>query len=255
MNRTVFVGTIVVLLLVAGAVLLYFTVTRPPASEPVEEPPVVAEAPLPPPQPPPASEPESTPVPVPQPAAPAPAPTLPPLVVPELGVLRVESDVDGAQVFIDRQFVGTTPVVIEDVELGGHQLNVSAQGFDGFVETLDVEPGPRDIVVRFREVRLDAAIAVVHRHRFGSCEGQLIATLEGLRYETTNENDGFSAPFAALETFEVDYLETNLSVQPRDGRRYNFTDPDGDADRLFVFHREVEDAQARLAEGDRSAVP
>jgi len=163
--------------------------------------------------------------------------------------------VAGAQVFLDRQFVGTTPVVVEDVDVGGHQLNVSAEGFDVFAETLDVEPGPRDVIVRFRVVRLDAAIDVVHDHRFGSCEGRLVATVDGIRYETDNENDAFSAPLDDLERFEVDYLDTNLTIQIRGGRTYNFTDPDGDADRLFVFHRDVEEARDRLARGDAPAPP
>ena len=256
MNRAVFIGTILVLLLVAGAAVLYFSSTRSGGPSPVEEAPAVAEAPplAPPPPPAPAAEPE--PVPVPRPAAPAPEPPPappPPPAVPELGVLRVESDVEGAQVFLDRRFVGTTPVVIEDVALGGHRLNVSAEGFDAFAETVDVERGPRDVMVRFREVRLDLALDVVHRHRFGSCKGRLIATVEGLQYNTTNENDGFSVALGDLEAFEVDYLETNLSVRVRDGRRYNFTDPDGNADRLFVFHRDVEDARARLAQGGQLA--
>ena len=250
MNRTIFIGTIVALALVAAAAVLYFSAAPSGVPESVVEAPAVAGPPPPPPSP----EPEPEPAPVPRPAAPAPEPAPPPEPVPpELGVLRVESDVQGAQVFLDRQFVGATPVVIEDVALGGHQLNVSAEGFDAFAETLDVEPGPRDIDVRFREIRLDLAIDVVHRHRFGSCEGLLIATIDGLRYETTNENDRFSVALNNLEVFEVDYLDTTLSIEPRDGRRYNLTDPGGDADRLFVFHREVEEARARLAQDDRPA--
>ncbi len=45
---------------------------------------------------------------------PASAPT-PAQVVTELGVLRVEGEVDGAQAFPDRRFAGATPVRIEAV--------------------------------------------------------------------------------------------------------------------------------------------
>ena len=41
----------------------------------------------------------------------------------------------------------------------------------------------------------------------------------------------------------------------RGGRTYNFTDHESNADALFVFHREVEQARERLAGGDRAAVP
>ena len=37
------------------------------------------------------------------------------------------------------------------------------------------------------------------------------------------------------------------------GCRYNCIDPEGSADRRFVFHRGVEDARARLAQGGQPA--
>jgi hypothetical protein len=166
------------------------------------------------------------------------------------GILRIDSDVAGAQVFIDREYVGATPVTASNVKPGTHRLNVSAQGYEGVADTIEVSPGPRDIVVKLKEVRLDAKIDVVHKHRFGSCQGRLIATPRGLRYETTNKDDGFSSALLDLGTFQVDYLEKNLRVTPRSGKRYDFTDPDGNADRLFVFHRDVEKARERLKKGD-----
>ena len=113
----------------------------------------------------------------------------------------MEADVPGAQVFIDRQFIGTAPVTAEGVKPGTHQLNVSAEGFTGIARTIDVEPGPRDLMVRFREVRLDAKASVVHKHRMGSCRGELVATPRGLRYETDDKSDAFSITLADLETF------------------------------------------------------
>jgi hypothetical protein len=136
---------------------------------------------------------------------------------------------------------------------GSHQINVSAEGFDGFAQTIDVTPGPRDITVRFREVRLDARLAVVHKHRIGSCSGQLVASPQGLRYETSDADDRFTVAFGDLETFLVDYQDKNLKLKVRKGRQYNFTDPDGNADRIFVFHRDVDRARQRLAKGDAAA--
>jgi hypothetical protein len=185
-------------------------------------------------------------------AAPPPAPEAGD-AAPETGVLRIDSDVPGAQVFIDRVFIGATPVTVPNVKPGTHRLNVSAQGFDGVAETLDVGPGPRDILIKLKDVRLDTKIAVVHKHRIGSCRGQLIATPQGLRYETADKDDGFSAPLREIETFQVDYLEKNLKLKLQKGKRYEFTDPDGNADRLFVFHRDVEKARDRLKKGDPPA--
>jgi hypothetical protein len=165
------------------------------------------------------------------------------------GTLTVHADVPGAQVFIDRRFIGNVPATADDLEPGQHRLNVSADGFDGIAETIDIQAGAQETTVRFREVRLDAAVAVVHRHRIGSCTGRLVATPQGIRYETTNKEDGFATPLGEMETFAVDYQQRNLRIKVRRGREYNFTDPDGNADRLFVFHRDVERARGLLAKG------
>src|SRR6185295_17612969 len=80
-------------------------------------------------------------------AAPAPAET--PVAG---GTLRIESDVDGAQVFIDREYVGVTPLTANGVAPGSHRVNVSAQGYEGYAETIDVA-GSRELRVNFKDVR------------------------------------------------------------------------------------------------------
>ena len=178
------------------------------------------------------------------------APDRPDAAAPTQGTLHVSSDVPGAQVFLDRVFAGAAPVTIPNVAPGPHRLNVSAEGFEGVVRELDVQPGPADVTVRLREVLLSASVAVIHRHRVGSCNGQLNATPQGIRYDTTDRDDQFSVALDAIEAFDVDYLAKTLRLKLRGGKTYNFTDPEGNADRLFVFHRDVEKARARLAKGD-----
>jgi hypothetical protein len=168
-------------------------------------------------------------------------------------LLRIETDVPGAQVFIDRRFIGATPALAENVAPGSHQLNVSAEGFESYVATIDVAPGERSIVVKLREVRLDSSVEVIHRHGIGSCRGRLVASPQGLRYETSNRDDAFTASLVDLETFQMDYLAKNLRVKLPKGRQFNFTDPEGNADRLFVFHRDVDRARERLRKGDPPA--
>ena len=111
------------------------------------------------------------PAPLTRPAGPAPTPkvALEPAAVPppaepspDMATLHIDSDVPGAQVFIDREFIGAVPVTAANVKPGSHRLNVSAPGYEGVADTIEVVPGPRDIVVKFKEVRLDAKIAVVH---------------------------------------------------------------------------------------------
>ena len=79
--------------------------------------------------------------------------------------LIVDSDVPGASVFVDRKFVGTTPLRTTDVPGGSHQLNASATGEEGLAQTIEIaETGETTIALKFREVRLNASVAVVHKH-------------------------------------------------------------------------------------------
>jgi hypothetical protein len=95
--------------------------------------------------------------------------------------------------------------------------------------------------------RLNTSVDVVHKHVVGSCEGKLFADVHGLRYETSNRDDGFSLAFADLETFTLDYVEKTLRVKKRAGRTWNFTTRAANADPLLVFQRDVDRARARLA--------
>ena len=93
---------------------------------------------------------------------------------------------------------------------------------------------------------MDAVIDVGHKHRLGSCQGRLAATPQGLRYEPTDGDDAFTAPLSALERFDVDYLAKVLHVKLTNGKQYEFTDPEGNADRLFVLHRDVAASKKKL---------
>jgi hypothetical protein len=165
-----------------------------------------------------------------------------------LRALTIETDVPGALVFLDRTFVGNAPVTINEFTPGTHQINVSAQGYDGVAQTVDLpESGEKRVTISLKEVRLSESVEVVHKHRFGSCQGQLTADLSGFRFTPRQGKDGFTLPLSAVETFEVDYLNQNLRIKQRGGSTWNFESPTGSADPLFVFHRDVERARAKLA--------
>jgi len=168
---------------------------------------------------------------------------------PVRATLTIDSDVPGASVFIDRQFVGNTPLSVERLEPGARTISLSADGFSTITHNIDLVAGPNEVTLRFKEVRLDSNVGVVHKHGMGSCEGTLIATVEGLSYVTSNKNDAFALSFAQTETFAVDYIQKNLRVKQRGGKTWNFTDKNPSADALLVFHREVEAARKKLAEG------
>jgi hypothetical protein len=178
----------------------------------------------------------------------APAPAAPPPPVARTR-LKVTSDVEGAYVFVDRRFVGVTPLETGEIEPGTRVINVSAEGYDGASTRVTVADGETtEIRLPLKEVRLAASVDVVHKHRFGSCEGRLTANPREIRYTPTEGDDGFAAPLDALETFTVDYMGKTLSVKPRGARTWNFTTRAENADPLLVFHREVERARERLQE-------
>lgn len=204
----------------------------------------------------------STPVPAPATTAVTPRPTTPPPdappvappvpvapIAPTTATLRIDSDVPGAQVFIDNKFVGTAPATIDGVQPGQRKVNVQAPGHESVAEFFDIIPGSRDITISLKTIRLDQKIAVTHKHRVGSCSGTLIATPDGIRYETTNKDDGFNVPLTNLESFTADFLQKNLKLKIRSGRSYDFTDPSGKADALYLFHQEVEKVRKRLMAG------
>lgn len=242
-------GVVLLVLAVAGSWLLL----RQPAAAPVSPAPVAAApAPTPTLPPPVAAAPEPAP-PVPEPSRRAPKPkpartVAEPAPAPAL-MLKVDSDVPGASVFIDRVYVGTTPLTTSEVTAGTHTLNVSAEGYETQASTIELISGPSEVMVRFKIVRLNEALPVVHKHAIGSCEGRLLAEVNGLTYETSNKEHAFHVPFAQIKSFEIDYLKKNLRVTRVDGKTFNFTDRTPNADALFVFHKKVAAVRAKLASG------
>jgi hypothetical protein len=179
-------------------------------------------------------------------AASAPAPAAPVAEsAPTTSTLHVEADVPEAKVFVDRISRGTTPLTLTDLPPGPHRINITAPGYDGYSEDVDLVPGERTISVSFRQVRLDAALDVTHKHGVGSCKGRLSATPQGLRFDAGDGKDSFSLPLTDIATLDVDYLEKNLRLRTKSGRTYNFTD--SNADGLFAFHEDVNKARSRLA--------
>ncbi len=249
-SRRPLVFAVVLLALVAAAGLWWALNPTPPREAPAARTPAPAAAPTPVASAP--AAPVAAPAPKPRPAkkAEAPAPAAPSApAAPTTGELHIASDVPGAMVFLDRKFIGNTPTTATGVEPGTHHLNASVEGYDGYSGTVEVAAGPADVMVRFKEIRLDEKVDVVHKHAFGSCEGRLLADPQGVRYETTNTSDAFSMKYAEIETFAVDYLKKNLVIKKRGGKSYNFTTKAANADPLFVFHRNVDKVRQQVAGG------
>ncbi len=233
-GRTLAVTSVAVLAVAAIAVGVWLVVRRP--AERPQGPPVAPRARTSPRATPEAPAPEARATLAPRPEArpEAAAPTL-----------RVDADVPGANVFLDRKFLGTTPVETRAFEPGSHRLNVSAEGYDMYAETIELSSSSREVLVRFKEVRLDQRVDVVHKHGIGSCRGRLLATTAGLRYEADKPADSFEVSFDSLEPLQVDYLNRNLRVKQRGGKTWNFTADSADA--LLSFQKAVENARRRLS--------
>ncbi len=236
------------LVVLAVPLVLWFRVQTTPSGAEHKTPPAPVAAPAPVASVP--AAPEAPPAPKPRPAkkaeAPAPAARATP-AAPTTGELHIDSDVPGAMVFLDRKYIGNTPTAAADVSPGTHHLNLTAEGFDGYSDDIEVAAGPADVMVRFKAIRLNEKVDVVHKHAFGSCEGRLLADPQGIRYETPNKSDAFSMKYAEIETFAVDYLKKNLVIKKRGGKPYNFTTKAENADPLFVFHRNVDKVRQQVA--------
>lgn len=247
----------VVALLVAAVAIVFIVTRETPVAEtpdPVASVPAATAPPAP------------APAPEPTPTAPAPATTTAPVkkapvakkaepapAVPAaatLATLILDTDVPGASVFMNREYVGTTPLRLAKLEPGTKELKLTVDGHDGIERSVELAAGDNPVTLRFREVRLNKRIPVAHKHGMGGCEGTLVATVDGLAYETSNKGDAFKLPYAQVESFLVDYLDKNLKVKQKGGKTWNFTDKNAsNADALFVFHRDVEAARKKLAEG------
>ena len=179
-------------------------------------------------------------------APPEPAPA----TVSSKPLLRVAGDVAGADVFVDRIFVGKTPFETRDITAGSHQINVSAEGY-----RRDVATGgggrPRahrsDLLAQGRRARqrragrAQAPARVVRR--------AVAASPAGCASRQTSGDDAFQAPLTGLETLAVNYEEKELRLKLKGGKNFTFTTRADNADPLVVFHRDVEKARKKLAGG------
>jgi PEGA domain len=239
-------------LLAVGAVAaLLYTAARTEPVQPASEADTRDPEPRPTPAPAP-NRPRPSASPAPSAGAPASAPAAPKAdATLTTGTLVLESDTPDTTVFIDRKFLGTAPQTLRDVSPGEHQLIFSPTGQESIRMTIDVQPGTKTIVARFKEVQLDETVEVVHKHAFGSCRGTLKASPNGLTYDTRTAEDAFTVALTNAEIFAVNYTDKNLKVKVKGGKTYTFAEPEGTADKLYAFHQAVDKARQRLLSGRR----
>src|SRR5262245_21765740 len=155
MHRGVLIAAVIAVLAVGAVFMLGGGKPEPAAEAPAAAPRIVPKKNEPVPTPAkPVDEParkaapkKTAPEPPPPPAAPA---------APKLASLKLETDIQGASVFIDLKFVGNTPLSLDKLEPGSKRVQVTATGFESVQKTINLEPGPNAITIRVKEVSLNA---------------------------------------------------------------------------------------------------
>ena len=92
-----------------------------------------------------------------------------------LGSITVESDVAGANVFLNRNFKGNTPVTIADLQPGEYNLTVSVEGHDVVSRKVEVGRRPVPVRVEFGDLvaTLDVRVASFTSTASGRARGRL----------------------------------------------------------------------------------
>ena len=104
--------------------------------------------------------------------------------------LSVDADVPGAAVFLDRKPFGKTPLAARAVTPGSHRLNVTAEGYEMYSETIEVATGTRrgDGALQGGAARRGDRRRRTSTGWARAAAGSL-ATVEGLRYETSDPEE------------------------------------------------------------------
>jgi len=84
--------------------------------------------------------------------------------------------------------------------------------------------GETSLTLKFKEVRLNASVAVVHKHGIGSCEGRLTATPGGIRYETDNQEGRVRLRVEGPRDLRDRLPEEGTEGEAARGKTWNFTD-------------------------------
>jgi hypothetical protein len=120
--------------------------------------------------------------------------------------LQIKTDVAGVEVYLDDASVGQTPLRLDSVTAGRHELRLSRDGFLEASRSVEVpESGLAKVFVPMTAVELAPPVLpqtfhALHQHKAGVCNGTLTVTAEGIRYEADDRQDVFDIPWKAMTT-------------------------------------------------------
>ena len=159
------------------------------------------------------------------------------------------------EVFIDRRYAGTTPFESYEVEPGRHRINVSAPGYEGHAEDVEITAELTAVDVRFRQNPAGPAHPGRPQAPFRpTARATSWPRRAGSPTRPTTTTRSRCAWTDSRSSRSTTWRTTCGSRCGADGPT-NFTDGEENADTLFVFHRAVEEARGRLARGESPAAP
>jgi len=66
---------------------------------------------------------------------------------PIYGFLSVKSDPSGAEVYIDRNYVGTTPLENYKISPGEYEVKIKKEGYEEYSRTVSITPGEKTTLI------------------------------------------------------------------------------------------------------------
>lgn len=184
--------------------------------------------------------------------------------------LVIDSNVRGADVYLNGKRVGRTPHKATPLQPGDYDVRVEQAGYETFTKQVHVETPDESIRAELRRMSRPVAareeeededamaetaeaepaadirafgqtLAAKHNHRIGSCEGVLRTTSTGVRFETDHK-DAFFVAYADIEELALD--GDNLTLRVHEGRKYDFKEQNDNVEALADFHRAASQAVA-----------
>jgi len=122
-----------------------------------------------------------------------------------LVAVRVKTDQPGAEVSLDGEHVGLTPLTLKPLPAGRYTLAFVKAGYEDHVEILDIRNGkPSSVFVVLKERSvplppLPALYKTVHIHDEGSCDGDMSVHADRLRFVAhASGGHTITVPFADI---------------------------------------------------------
>lgn len=120
--------------------------------------------------------------------------------------LRVKTDATDVEVWLDGEPVGHTPLTLRELSTGKHQLTLLKDGYEDYLEDVEVAPGKINsvfVVMKPRSVKLPdlpVEFKIVDVGLSRKYEGTLTVSAEALDYKSDNGEHQFHVQVADIKS-------------------------------------------------------